>query len=114
VGWITGVLTLTPFAQWRHGHALHHHRPTSIAAEARHVGPLTVRGTLALTRRRVKYHVARNPGVLFGSGPLYFMVDKRIPPKGTRPEHVGRSGGPPMSLAALMWGVAGVGWKAVS
>src|SRR5712691_7784409 len=24
VGWVTGVLTLTPFAQWRKDHALHH------------------------------------------------------------------------------------------
>src|SRR5678815_2310743 len=24
VGWITGVLTMTAFGQWRHAHALHH------------------------------------------------------------------------------------------
>src|SRR5689334_10638589 len=24
IGWITGVLTLTPFGRWRHAHSLHH------------------------------------------------------------------------------------------
>src|SRR4051812_37930576 len=24
IGWITGVLTMTPFGEWRHAHSLHH------------------------------------------------------------------------------------------
>jgi omega-6 fatty acid desaturase (delta-12 desaturase) len=118
VGWFTGVLTLTPFSQWRHSHALHHASSGDLDRRGNgDVDTLTVREYLALSRKeRVKYRVARNPGVLFGFGPIYFMIDNRIPPKGTNLNtSVGRSvWSTNVALAALVVGASlWIGWKAV-
>jgi len=85
VGWITGVLTVTPFAQWRHAHALHHASSGDLARRGSgDVDTLTVREYESRSRwGRFKYRVVRNPFILFGIGPLHFMITNRIPPKGT-------------------------------
>ena len=84
VGWTTGLLTLTPFAQWRHGHALHHASSGDLARRGHgDVDTLTVREYDSLSRwGRFKYRLVRNPVVLFGVGPLHFMIDNRIPRNG--------------------------------
>ncbi|HEY4216817.1 MAG TPA: fatty acid desaturase [Gemmatimonadaceae bacterium] len=84
VGWITGVLTLTPFGQWRHGHALHHASSGDLDRRGHgDVDTLTVREYLALPRMaRFKYRLIRNPFVLFGVGPIHFVLNNRIPPRG--------------------------------
>jgi len=88
IGWITGVLTMTPFEQWRHDHALHH--ASSGDLSRRGVGDvptLTVREYTALSRvGRIKYRLLRNPLVLFGLGPIHWIITNRIPPYG---EHAG-------------------------
>jgi omega-6 fatty acid desaturase (delta-12 desaturase) len=85
VGWITGVLTVTPFAQWRHAHALHHASSGDLTRRGTgDVDTLTVREYESRSRwGRFKYRVVRNPLILFGIGPLHFMITNRIPPKGT-------------------------------
>jgi len=46
---------------------------------------LTVREYLGRSRwERIKYRIVRNPFILFGIGPIHFMIDNRIPPKGNR------------------------------
>jgi len=84
IGWITGVLTLTPFAQWRHDHALHHASSGDLDRRGHgDVDTLTVREYTALSRRgRLRYRLIRNPLVLFGLGPIHFVLMNRIPPKG--------------------------------
>ena len=82
VGYITGLLTLTPYYHWRWEHSLHH--ATSGDLDRRGVGDvwtLTVQEYLAASRwKRFAYRLARNPVVLFGLAPLFlFAVMQRIP-----------------------------------
>jgi acyl-lipid omega-6 desaturase (Delta-12 desaturase) len=84
VGWITGVLTMTPFGQWRHDHALHHASSGDLDRRGHgDVDTLTVREYLALPRKaRFKYRIIRDPFILFGIGPIHFVISNRIPPRG--------------------------------
>lgn len=91
-GRICGVLTFTPYYQWRGEHAIHH--GTAGDLDRRGTGDvwtMTVREYLAASDgRRFAYRLARNPCVLFIAGPLVlFLVLQRIPvPKsGVRERH---------------------------
>jgi acyl-lipid omega-6 desaturase (Delta-12 desaturase) len=79
VGFIMGLLTFTPFYQWRWDHAIHH--ATSGHLDKRGTGDLwtlTVEEYLASSRgRRFAYRLARNPVVLFVIAPLYVLVVKQ-------------------------------------
>ncbi len=82
VGFITGVLTLTPYYHWRWEHSLHH--ASSGDLDRRGVGDvwtLTVQEYLEASRwKRFAYRLARNPVVLFGLAPIFlFAVMQRIP-----------------------------------
>jgi omega-6 fatty acid desaturase (delta-12 desaturase) len=81
VGWVTGILTATPYAHWRREHAIHH--ATSGHLEQRGTGDittLTVREYLALKwARRAKYRIYRNPLVLLGFGPSFLLIKHRWP-----------------------------------
>jgi acyl-lipid omega-6 desaturase (Delta-12 desaturase) len=91
VGYITGLLTLTPFDKWQRSHAAHH--STAGDLDRRGVGDvwtLTVAEYLAASRaKRFVYHAFRNPFVMFGFGPaLVFVLENRRPPaRGTPREH---------------------------
>ena len=81
-GFITGVLTFTPFLHWRWQHAVHH--GSSGDLDRRGMGDvwtMTVDEYLAASRwRRLSYRVARNPLVLFVISPLLlFLVGQRFP-----------------------------------
>jgi len=76
LGVITGILTFTPYYQWRHKHAIHH--ATSGDLDRRGTGDvwtMTVREYLDAPRwRRFAYRLIRNPVVLFGIAPLLLLV----------------------------------------
>jgi omega-6 fatty acid desaturase (delta-12 desaturase) len=82
VGFITGMLTFTPYYHWRWEHAIHH-------ASAGHldkrgtgdVWTMTVQEYLESSRwKRFAYRLARNPVVLFVIAPLYlFVISQRFP-----------------------------------
>ncbi len=81
-GFLTGVLTFTPYYHWRWEHALHH--ATSGDLDRRGTGDIwtmTVREYLESSRmRRFAYRLARNPVVLFVLAPLFlFLVRQRFP-----------------------------------
>ncbi len=88
VGVITGILTFTPYYQWRHEHAVHH--ATSGNLEKRGVGDvwtLTVQEYLALPPlKRLAYRLYRHPLIMFGLGPLYmFVIAHRLVRRGASP-----------------------------
>ena len=82
LGWVLGVLTLTPYTYWRSSHAAHH--ATTGNLDRRGIGDLT---TLTLAeyaalprRRRLMYRLYRHPLVMFGAGPAWmFLIRQRIP-----------------------------------
>ncbi len=79
---VTGVLTFTPYRQWRHKHAMHH--ATSGDLDRRGTGEiwtLTVQEYLEASRwKRLAYRLARNPFVLFVLAPFYlFLIHYRFP-----------------------------------
>ncbi len=88
VGRFAGLLVLSPFARWKHDHAVHH--ATSGDLERRGVGDimtLTVPEYRARSARgRLAYRLQRNPLVMFGLGPIVAMiVGPRIATRGQRP-----------------------------
>jgi len=78
VGFLTGVLTFTPYRHWTREHAVHH--ATSGDLDRRGTGDvwtLTVQEYLkASCWKRFAYRLARNPVILFGLGPLFVFVIK--------------------------------------
>ncbi len=84
-GFLTGVLTFTPYREWRYKHLLHH--ATSGDLDRRGQGDvwtLTVQEYLEASRwKRFAYRLARNPIVLFVLAPLFvFLVHQRFPRRG--------------------------------
>jgi len=82
VGFLTGLLTFTPYYHWRWEHALHH--ATTGDLDRRGVGDvwtMTVQEYLESSRwRRFAYKLARNPVVLFVIAPFFlFVVAQRFP-----------------------------------
>jgi omega-6 fatty acid desaturase (delta-12 desaturase) len=88
LGAVMGLLVMSPFARWRHEHAVHH--ATSGDLDRRGVGDvrtLTVAEYVALPRRsRIAYRLFRNPVVMFGFGPIVaMMLGPRIWSRSARP-----------------------------
>lgn len=81
VGFVTGVLTMTPFTQWRHEHAIHH--ASSGDLDRRGTGDITTLTVAEYMSRsnfeKFLYRLYRNPAILFGIlGPLYIFFGQRI------------------------------------
>ncbi len=84
VGYITGLLTLTPFERWQRAHVRHH--ATVGDLDRRGVGDvwtLTVKEYLAASRlQRFFYRAFRNPLVMFAIGPVFvFVIQHRFCPR---------------------------------
>jgi omega-6 fatty acid desaturase (delta-12 desaturase) len=82
LGFITGVLTFTPYYHWRWEHAIHHSSSGDLDRRGTgDVWTLTVQEYLEASRwKRFAYRLARNPVILFGLAPLYlFLIHQRIP-----------------------------------
>ena len=88
VGYITGILTLTPYDDWREEHAKHH--ATAGDLDRRGFGDvwtMTVREYRESSFwRRAGYRLYRNPLVFLGVAPLYlFLVRHRLTRAGSSP-----------------------------
>jgi acyl-lipid omega-6 desaturase (Delta-12 desaturase) len=82
VGFISGMLTFTPYYHWRWEHNIHH--ASSGHLDKRGIGDIwtmTVQEYLEASRwKRFAYRLARNPFVLFLVAPLYlFLIKQRLP-----------------------------------
>jgi acyl-lipid omega-6 desaturase (Delta-12 desaturase) len=85
VGFVLGVLTFTPFEQWRRDHALHHASSGDLDRRGHgDVPTLTVREYLAKSRwGRLGYRIVRHPVLLLMGGPIWLAVGQRIRGRGT-------------------------------
>lgn len=85
LGYISGILTFTPYEDWRHEHAGHH--ATAEDLDRRGMGDvwtMTVAEYLAAPKReQLAYRFFRHPFVLFVLGPpILFLISQRFPHKG--------------------------------
>ena len=89
MGFITGVLTFTPYFHWRWEHALHHASAGDLDRRGTgDVWTLTVQEYLEASRgKRFAYRLARNPIILFVIAPLFlFLVRQRFPSPKASPQ----------------------------
>jgi omega-6 fatty acid desaturase (delta-12 desaturase) len=81
VGFISGILTFTPYYHWRWEHAIHHGSAGDLDRRGTgDVWTLTVQEYLESSRwKRFAYRLARNPIVLFIIAPLFqFVIRQRF------------------------------------
>lgn len=115
LGTILGLLVLSPFARWRHDHAVHHASAGDL--DRRGVGDivtLTVAEYRARSwRGRLGYWLTRNPLVMFGFGPIVAMIiGPRIVAKNARPRMRHSVLGTDATLALLLVAVVWlIGWQ---
>jgi omega-6 fatty acid desaturase (delta-12 desaturase) len=85
VGWITGVLTLTPYINWRRDHVIHHASSGDLNRRGHgDVWTMTVREYQESSRsQKFLYRLYRHPLVMFGLGPLHLAFGQRRIPRGT-------------------------------
>jgi acyl-lipid omega-6 desaturase (Delta-12 desaturase) len=117
IGRFLGLFILSPFARWRHDHAVHHASSGDI--ERRGVGDivtLTVSEYGQRSRRgRLAYRAIRNPVVMFGLGPIIAMiVGPRVPTRSQRPRLRHSVLGTDAALLIVAGGLCWlIGWKAL-
>ncbi len=87
LGYLCGIITFTPFHDWRRSHAGHH--ITAGDLDRRGMGDITLM-TVAEYRsapflQRLAYRLYRHPLIMFGIGPAYyFLLRNRLPSKGAK------------------------------
>lgn len=89
VGFITGILTFTPYHHWKWEHSIHHASAGDLDRRGMgDVWTLTVREYLEASRwKRFSYRLSRSPLILFVVAPLtLFLVLHRLPARDAK-EH---------------------------
>lgn len=110
LGFITGMLTFTPYGHWRWQHNVHH--ATSGDLDRRGDGDIWTMTVdeyhKATPSQKLFYHTVRNPFVLFVLGPLFlFLIYQRFP--SPRAKGKDRSSVIWMNIAVTLM-VAGLCW----
>jgi omega-6 fatty acid desaturase (delta-12 desaturase) len=118
IGFITGVLTLTPFAQWRRDHALHHASSGDLDRRGHgDVPTLTVREYRSRSpRARLLYRIVRHPASLLLGGPLHLALGQRFRgrSKATGDQQMASVWGTNVAIVIVVaFAVWAVGWKSV-
>ena len=88
VGRLTGLLVMTPYAAWRHSHAVHHATAGDLDRRGEgDVPTMTVAEWHAASpAKRLGYRLFRSPLVLFTLGPLWsFTIQPRLWRRTMRP-----------------------------
>jgi acyl-lipid omega-6 desaturase (Delta-12 desaturase) len=115
VGTVLGLLLFSPFARWRHDHAIHHATSGDLARRGTgDIRTLTVAEYAGLSRRgRFGYRLLRHPFVMFVLGPIIAMiVGPRIVARGARPRMRRSVLATNLALAALVAGLCvAIGWR---
>jgi omega-6 fatty acid desaturase (delta-12 desaturase) len=87
IGIIAGLLSFTPYHEWRHRHNLHHATTGNLDKRGWwDIEVVTVREYLQLAKwERLRYRLYRNPWLMFGLGStLFFLVVQRFPRRDAR------------------------------
>jgi omega-6 fatty acid desaturase (delta-12 desaturase) len=87
LGYICGILTFTPYEEWRKSHGLHHNTFGDLDRRGKgDVWTLTAEEFRTASKlKRFWYRFFRNPFVLLCLGPAYlFLVSYRYPHKGSK------------------------------
>jgi omega-6 fatty acid desaturase (delta-12 desaturase) len=87
LGYVSGILTFTPYHDWRIAHARHHATAGNLDRRGSgDVWTMTVQEYQAAPRgKRLAYRLFRNPLVMFGLGPAFmFLIAQRFPHSGTK------------------------------
>ena len=118
VGFVTGLLTLTPFAQWRRDHALHHASSGDLDRRGHgDVPTLTVREYRTRSPRgRLAYRIVRHPAALLLGGPIHLALGQRFRASGlaTGPRQTASVWGTNAAIVLLLTvAVWMVGWRTV-
>ena len=106
VGFITGILTFTPYYDWRAEHARHHVTAGDLDRRgAGDVWTMTVNEyRQASFWQRLGYRLYRNPLVLLCVAPLYiFVIQQRLPRRGTGTRGVVSVVVTDLALAVIFW-----------
>jgi len=82
LAYVCGILTFTPYEQWRHDHAIHHLNVCNL--DRRGPGEITIMTVdeylEAPMLQRIGYRLYRNPFIMFGFGFFYkFIIANRFP-----------------------------------
>ena len=80
LGFITGVLTFTPFQQWRRDHALHHASSGDLDRRGHGDVPTITKAEYLARNKwgRLQYRLIRHPVSLMLIGPVHLMVNQRF------------------------------------
>ena len=84
VGYVTGILTFTPYHEWRESHNRHHATVSDLDRRGSgDVWTMTVEEYRnASLWQRLGYRLFRHPLVTFGLGPTFiFLISQRVPGK---------------------------------
>jgi len=87
LGYIAGIMTFTPYEDWRRTHAIHHSTVGDLDRRGTgDISILTVEEYIAAPgRKRFTYRLYRNALVMFGLGPVFmFLFRFRFPSAGAR------------------------------
>jgi omega-6 fatty acid desaturase (delta-12 desaturase) len=119
IGFITGVITFTPFLQWRRDHALHHASSGDLDRRGNgDVPTLTVREYLERTPgKRLLYRIIRHPMALMFGGPIHLLFSQRFRSrsKATKTTQIWSVASTNIAIVAgITIAVLLVGWKTVT
>jgi omega-6 fatty acid desaturase (delta-12 desaturase) len=115
LGYVSGILTFTPYEEWRRSHSAHHAMCGDL--DRRGVGDvwtMTMQEYRDATPwQRFFYRFYRFPPVMFGLGPTYmFMIMHRLPSKGARKRDIWSVHLTTLGCVAMVVGMMFlVGWK---
>ena len=120
LGFITGLLTFTPYYHWKWEHSVHHASTGDLSRRGMgDIWTLTVKEYLDSTRwKRFTYRLSRNPIILFFVAPLYlFLIHQRFSKPTAKPREkrsVWIMNGAILALAAALISIFGfVPWLVI-
>jgi omega-6 fatty acid desaturase (delta-12 desaturase) len=116
VGFLSGMITFTPYYHWRWEHGLHHGASGDLDRRGTgDIWTMTVQEYLESTRwKRFAYRLARNPFILFVVAPLFmFLVRQRFTTPGAKPRERFSVWWMNLAIAGIATGMCLLfGWKA--